>query len=471
MDDRTGNTTEQGFSRLEGYLGELETNTLARLFGASSDLIMIVGPDGMIKDANFRSKEIFSGGGRAWTGRNFQEVVTRESELKIGELLKEAAEGVCHKAREVNHPMVDGEDIPVSYRAAKLNNGGDILVFGQSIAKVANLQRRLMSSQLSMEREVARLRGNEGRYRAIFHSSDMANIVVNPETLRIVDINLAASKLLDKPQHKLENTKILSLFQEDQVDVIHKLLLAMLKDKISREVSIEMPQGTVLIISGTLFRQDRQAYLLLTLNLEHGGSAASDLSASERKVLALIEQMPDAFIVTNAERHILQANSAFLELFNLTGPSEVVGVSIDSFFERPSVDCKVLLANVAEHGIVRRFATVMRGQFGQVENVEIAATQLKSLDDTVFGFWIRPTTNLILGSEGKQERVSRTNEQIANLVGHMPLKDIVRETTDMIEQLCIETALDLTHNNRASAAQMLGLSRQSLYSKLGRGKD
>ena len=34
--------------------------------------------------------------------------------------------------------------------------------------------------------------------------------------------------------------------------------------------------------------------------------------------------------------------------------------------------------------------------------------------------------------------------------------------------LCIEAALELTGDNRASAAEMLGLSRQSLYSKLRR---
>jgi DNA-binding NtrC family response regulator len=57
---------------------------------------------------------------------------------------------------------------------------------------------------------------------------------------------------------------------------------------------------------------------------------------------------------------------------------------------------------------------------------------------------------------------------MTELVGRVPLKDIVRETTDLIEQLCIEAALELTGDNRASAAEMLGLSRQSLYVKLRR---
>jgi len=51
------------------------------------------------------------------------------------------------------------------------------------------------------------------------------------------------------------------------------------------------------------------------------------------------------------------------------------------------------------------------------------------------------------------------------LVGRASLKEIVRESTDLIERLCIEAALVYTSDNRASAAEILGLSRQSLYSR------
>ena len=44
--------------------------------------------------------------------------------------------------------------------------------------------------------------------------------------------------------------------------------------------------------------------------------------------------------------------------------------------------------------------------------------------------------------------------------------DVAADNTDVVEKLCIETAIKLTNNNRASAAEMLGLSRQSLYVKL-----
>ena len=59
-----------------------------------------------------------------------------------------------------------------------------------------------------------------------------------------------------------------------------------------------------------------------------------------------------------------------------------------------------------------------------------------------------------------------SSHNVVELVGSAPLKEIVAETSEVIERMCIETAVELTRNNRAAAAEMLGLSRQSLYVKL-----
>ena len=62
----------------------------------------------------------------------------------------------------------------------------------------------------------------------------------------------------------------------------------------------------------------------------------------------------------------------------------------------------------------------------------------------------------------------RSVEHLTELIGRVSLKDLVRQSTDVIERLCIEAALKMTGDNRASAAEMLGLSRQSFYVKLRR---
>jgi transcriptional regulator PpsR len=117
---------------------------------------------------------------------------------------------------------------------------------------------------------------------------------------------------------------------------------------------------------------------------------------------------------------------------------------------------------------VRLFATQMRGEYGSTSEVEISAVAVNSGPQRCLGFTIRDMGRRLTNDGRSTKELPRSASQMTELVGRLPLKDIVRETTDLIEQLCIEAALELTGDNRASAAEMLGLSRQSLYIKLRR---
>ena len=50
----------------------------------------------------------------------------------------------------------------------------------------------------------------------------------------------------------------------------------------------------------------------------------------------------------------------------------------------------------------------------------------------------------------------------------MPLRQLVKTTVDGVERHYVKAALDLVGGNRTAAAELLGLSRQSLYVKLSR---
>jgi transcriptional regulator PpsR len=144
------------------------------------------------------------------------------------------------------------------------------------------------------------------------------------------------------------------------------------------------------------------------------------------------------------------------------------GELLDRWVGREGVDIDVLVSNLRDHGSVRHFSTVMRGEYGSVEDVEIAAVAVLANDPPCMGFTIRSSA-LRTGTAALGGReLPRSVEQFTELVGRVSLKNLVRETTDMIERLCIEAALELTRDNRASAAEMLGLSRQGLYAKLRR---
>ncbi len=128
------------------------------------------------------------------------------------------------------------------------------------------------------------------------------------------------------------------------------------------------------------------------------------------------------------------------------------------------------MSNLREHGSVRRFSTIIRDELGGTTAVDVSGAHFNTEepDGAVFGFSIREgqrseTHQAIPRSDGAQ-----LPTQFAELVGRVPLKELVRDTADIIEKMCIEAALRMTDNNRASAADMLGLSRQSLYLKLRR---
>ena len=128
-----------------------------------------------------------------------------------------------------------------------------------------------------------------------------------------------------------------------------------------------------------------------------------------------------------------------------------------------------LTASLREHGSVRRFSTVLRGEFGTQEDVEISGVAVATGDVPCQGFTIRSVARRHAPALRPDDvQLPRSVNQLTGLVGSVPLKELVRETTDLIEKLCIEAALQLTGDNRVSAAEMLGLSRQSLYVKLRR---
>jgi transcriptional regulator PpsR len=180
-----------------------------------------------------------------------------------------------------------------------------------------------------------------------------------------------------------------------------------------------------------------------------------------------MEDLPDGFVVTDPEGHILTANTAFLDLAQLSNREQARGQPLENWFGRSGVDISVLMANLREHGSVRNFSTIVRGAYGSLEEVEVAAVAVLGGELPCLGFVIRSTAIRSAAKLGPAS-LARSVEQLTELVGRVSLKDLVRESSDLIEKLCIEAALELTGDNRASAAEMLGLSRQSLYVKLRR---
>jgi transcriptional regulator PpsR len=461
------------FGNPELFLADLDADIAASLIAASADVVLIVDDTGVIRDLAFGSEELLSHGYQGWLGQPWSQTVTAESRPKVEEMLREAGDGAGPRWRHVNHPSSDGADLPLSYWVVPVRRhgksadaAGHSVAFGRDLRAQVALQQRLVSAQLSMERDYWRLRHVETRYRLLFQVATEAVLILDAVTEKLEEANPAAYAVLGDKARRA-GWSLADSLEPASLASARQLLAALRANGRCDPLSVRLAEsGTELTLSASLFRQENSTHFLLRLTPIQ--SAALPAGNSARQLLLnVMESAPDAFVVTDLEGHVLAVNRAFLEMAQLASEELVRGESLEKWLGRTGVDLNVLISNLRQRGAVRLFATTMRGEYGSVADVEISAVAVTTGETPCLGFTIRDVGRR-LSSETRGKELPRSAGQMTELVGRVPLKDIVRETTDLIEQLCIEAALELTGDNRASAAEMLGLSRQSLYVKLRR---
>ena len=467
-------------------LGDLSADVAGRLIAAAADVALIVDEQGVIRDLAFGSDELLREGYHDWLGKSWADTVTVESRPKVEALLRDSRANAAPRWRHINHPSFDGADLPLSYSAVALpqqsargKRGTRSVVFGRDLRASAALQQRLISAQQTMERDYWRLRHMETRYRSLFQVASEAVLILDAVSGKLDEANPAALALFGAEASR-SGWLFSDSFEIDPAAKATASVPAML-GRVSatghpESVTAHQPAHGAMRVSASLFRQEKTAHLLVRVLPAQAGAPSANAglapAGAASAMLQLIENAPDAFVVTDLDGLILTANRAFVDLAELATETQLRGASLDRWLGRTGVDLTVLITNLRQRGAVRLFATVMRGEYGATAEVEISGVAVTEGEQPCLGFTIRDVSRRLVAdvraATGAGREMPRSVGQMTELVGRVPLRDIVRDTTDLIEQLCIEAALELTHDNRASAAEMLGLSRQSLYVKLRR---
>lgn len=447
-------------------LGELDAESAASLIAAAADVALVLDGEGVICDVALGSGEMLQENCGKWIGQSWLETVTVESRPKVESLLRDASSKAARKWRQVNHTSSQGADVPVLYSAVQVGNDGRVVAFGRDLRGNAALQQRLIEAQQSLERDYWRLRHVETRYRLLFQMSSEAVLVLDGTTQKVLEANPAAGQLIGESARKLVGTVFPEGFEADSERQINTLLAAVRAVGKGDDIRVRLSgQDRECLLSATAFRQENTSFFLVRLAPVR---VESTESGSARSLLRVIENAPDALVITDAGGRVLTANRAFLDLSEMAAESQVRGESLDRWLGRSGVEFNVLMTNLRQHGTVRLFASRMTGEHGGLTEVEISAVSVPHGDQTLYGFTIRNIGRRVSPDVLAGRAQPRSPNQLTELVGRVPLKELVRESTDLIERLCIEAALELTSDNRASAAEMLGLSRQSLYVKLRR---
>lgn len=437
---------------------------------AVSDIALYIAPDGAIEDVHWSNCSISLIELKDWVGRPWIETVTIECRQKITALLAESATTGITGWREINQVLPNHRQLPMRYCVMGLGQDGRAVAIGRDLAAVSSLQQQVIAAQQSAERELTRARRSETRYQLLFQSVGEAVFIVEAWSLKVIEANAAAAVLLGGDMKRLVGRSFLDILPDACEQPVREAFEQLRVNGESDAVTLtsEAPFGTQLF-SASLYRQTRETQILIRLvPTELGAYCALD-DVHAQHVSKAIQIHPEAFVLTDSNRHILKANEAFLEMVQLAVERQVVGQPVDRWLGRPGVDVPLMISSLKEDSKLRNLNTVVFGQLGQIEDVQVSAVRHVGQDGDLYSFLIREVAIEQPMAKGSDTGLlSRSAEEMSELVGRVPLKELLRETTDIIEKLCIESALQLTNDNRASAAEMLGLSRQSLYSKMRR---
>ncbi|QFT81750.1 DNA-binding protein Fis [Roseovarius sp. THAF27] len=404
-----------------------------------------------------------------WVGRPFKNFLTFESkekfELRVAAM--QADPDMTPRALELNHVDNATWEFPIRYTLHRVYRNGGLLLLGRDMQPIAEVQQRLVAEQTARERDQQRLRGEQTFYNVVLQASETPLILVEPEKGRIRDLNGAAAMLLGASPETLSGSSLAQAFDGRRRE---ELIEAMRAAAGSREVRginlVARRNERDVTLHPEFFRAAGDLFILCHLRSADG--KAGTTAESGVVMGALYAATSDAIVITDGKGVIRDANEAFLTMADAAQLRDIRDVNLSDFLVRGAVDTKLMLETAAKQGRLRNYSTQVASLVGTRATVDVSVARLRNPSgDFGFGFILR---NTAMNEAGETEFGSVVSEEamknVMDLVGTASLKELVSATSDVIEKLCIETAVQLTGNNRVAAAEMLGLSRQSLYVKL-----
>lgn len=356
----------------------------------------------------------------------------------------------------------DQEPVPVSCWLCGNSAEKSIQIACLDLRSESNLRQQLVNAQRTLEQDYWSNRRLEARYRRMLEMVAEGFIVVDDLSGRVLEANGVATTLLE-----LEEGALVGRIFPVGLDTEGARALVELQREARSTTGVV--QGRVTTGSGealdagiTCLRQGNETRLLLRL------AATSDKTQNEGAADTSFQSSPDGILITDSTGVVVAANGAYLEMAGIQDAEQATGRRADRWLGRSIVDLDVLLGNIQPDKPLQLFSSVLRTEFGTRIDIELSAVQVERLGQSSILMFIRDVGRRIDAEQTTEVHLPRSIEQITGRVGRVPLKQLVRESTDVIEALCIEAALKLTQDNRAAAAELLGLSRQSLYTKLRR---
>lgn len=432
--------------------------TMARV---ASDIALVIDHDGVIRDVA-EGEHPLPASCEAWIGRRWVDTVTTDTRPKIELLLGELASTGVTQRREVNHPNVEGESLPVAWTAIRLGEHGPVVAVGRDLRAVAAIQRRFLDTQHEMELDYWQRRHADSRYRLLFQVASDAVLVLCAESLEVLEANDAARALLPGAGG-LTGRALPTALPATARAAVTELMVSARATGRAGEIRVRLPQpGGHWDFSATPFRAHDRLQLLVRVRRDHDGADDDGAVAMMR---ALVESTPDAVVVTDSAGRILLSNAAFTSLAHQGGEVQLKGRLLADVVGDRDGSWSQLMARTRLQGLCSRMALqVMHGALSIA--VEVSSTLLAEGEQEHLGFTVRAVEPRAVAAGLATPESWTALSALRAQVGLAPLDALMREATELVERRFIESALSLGGGRVDAAARLLGVDAQTLTQRM-----
>jgi transcriptional regulator PpsR len=413
------------------------------------DITLTLDAEGVIRDA-VASGELTNESLDPWRGLNFAATAAPSSGHSATRLIEAARRGGRSSSRRIDQKLPSGRETPIEYTLVSLGSTRGFIAIGRNLQAVADLQARLAEAQQARERDYWKLRDVETRYRALLETSRDAVVLVRPVNLRVVEANAEAIRAL-KLAPGAEFLPDLSAKDRRALD--GALATARTRGRAPSIVVHLGPEAPWSLRATQISSESGQFYLF---HLAPIGAVETAVDAAP--LADVLQRFPEAFALVDRDGIVRRANYAFLDLAQLGGENAALGQNLNRWLSQPGADASVLLNIVHRQGSVRRMQSVVEGDFGAPTEVEISAVGNCADHPEFVGVFLRDARR----NAEPPGAVALTELKFPDAT----LEDVVRASVETIERRSIEEAIVKSLGNRTAAARYLGISRQSLHTKL-----
>ena len=418
---------------------------------AEPDITLTLDVDGVIRDA-VAAGDLTDEQLEPWRGLSWEATVTPASGQSVSRLIQASRRGARSSRIQVSQRLPSGRETPFEYTMINLGKSRGYVAIGRNLQVLADLQARLVEAQQARERDYWKLRDIETRYRAVLEGSRDAVALVRPANLRVVEANAEAIRSL-KLAPGVEFLPELSGKDRRALDAA--LEIAHSRGRAPGIVLHLKPDAPWSLRVSQIGSEAGQFYLFHMAPIG-GGEAVADPFALDD----VLQRFPQAFALVDREGNVRRANYAFLDLVQLGVENAALGQNLKRWLSQPGADASTLLGMVQRHGAVHRLTSRIEGDLGSSAEVEISAAGDREGQAEYIGLILReaPAANVT-----SQPSIAPLSD--LKLPGST-LEEILRDTVEIIERRGIQEAIAKTSGNRTLAAKYLGISRQSLHTKL-----